>query len=161
MKALNERIAKTTEKMKDAITMKQHQQPTDESNVLEQYRLKYGGSRVLDKYFAIQHVGDNKYEMGTKAVEIDENSDIIVYGVKYDGTTGLWTLVMMNDPPESSYTQNGLHMYKDLVYQTNVRSHPHNVVFGKSRYKKTKKWTYIFPLLKTSPTPEDDNTNRR
>ena len=25
------------------------------------------------QYFAIQHVGDNKYEMGTKAVEIDEN----------------------------------------------------------------------------------------
>ena len=80
---------------------------------------------MLDKYFAIQHVSDNKYEMGTKAVEIDDNSDIIVDGVKYDGTAGLWALVMMNDPPESSYTQNDLHMYKDLVYQTNVMSHPH------------------------------------
>ena len=65
--------------------MKQ-QQPTNDHtlNVLEQYNLKYGGSRVLDKYFAIQPVGDNKYEMGTKAVAIDENSDIIVDGVKYD-----------------------------------------------------------------------------
>ena len=44
---------------------------------------------MLDKYLAIQQVGDNKYKMGTKAVEIDENSDIIVDGVKYDGTTGL------------------------------------------------------------------------
>ena len=42
--------------------------------------------------------------MGTKAVEIDGNSDI-TDGAKYDGTTGLWALVMMNDPPESSYTQ--------------------------------------------------------
>ena len=92
--------------MKD---MKQQpQQSADESNVLEQYLLKYGGSRVLDKYFAIQHVGDNRYEMGTKAVGIDENADIIVDGVKYDGTTGLWAFVMMNDPPESSYTQNDL-----------------------------------------------------
>ena len=66
---------------------------------------------MLDKYFVIQHVDDNKYEMGTKAVEIDENSDIIVDSVKYDGTTGLWALVMINDPPESSYTQNDLHMY--------------------------------------------------
>ena len=109
MKTLNGRLAETTEKMKD---MKQQQQPTDDhtSNVLEQYLLKYGGCRVLDKYFAIQHVGDNKYEMGTKAVEIDEKSDIIVDGVKYDGTTGLWALVMMNDPPESSYTQNDLPM---------------------------------------------------
>ena len=53
--------------------------------------------------------------------------------MKYDGTTGLWSLVMMNDPPESSYTQNDLHMYKDLVHQTNVMSHPHNVVPEKSR----------------------------
>ena len=75
---------------------------------------------MLDKYFAIQHVGDKKYEMGTKAVEIDENSDIIVDRVKYDGTTGLWALVMMNDLPE---------------------------------------WLYIFPLLKTLPSPKYDNTN--
>ena len=67
--------------------------------------------------------------MGTKAVEIDENSDI-VDGMKYDGTTGQWALVVMNDPPESSYTQNDLHMYKDLVYRTNVITHPHNVVLG-------------------------------
>ena len=156
MKSPYERLVDTTEKMKD---MKQQQQPTDDhtSNVLEQYLLKYGGSRVLDKYFAIQHVGDNKYEMATKAVEIEENSDIIVDGVKYDGTTGL---VMMNDPPESSYTQNDLHMYKDLVYRINVMSHPHNVVLGKSRYIKTKKWMHIFPLLKTLPSvAEDDNAN--
>ena len=152
MKTLKERLADTTEKMKDAITMKQ-QQPTDDhaSNVLEQYLLKYGGYRALDKYFAIQHVGDNKYEMGNKAIEINENSDIIVDGVKYDGTTGLWALVMMNDPPESSYTQNDLHMYKDLGYQTNVMSHPYNVVLGKSRYNKTKKLMHIFPFSRSYP----------
>ena len=161
MKTLNERLEDTTEKMKDAITVMLQQQPTYDhmSNVFEQYLLKYGGSRVLDKYFAIQHIGDNKYEMGTKAAEIDENSDIIVDGVKYDGTTGLWALVMMNDPPESSYIQCDLHMYEDF-YQTNVMSHPHNVVLGKSRYKKTKKWMHIFSLFKTLPSPEDDNTNQ-
>ena len=158
MKTVNERLANTTENMKDAITLKQQQQPTDESNVLEQCLLEYGGSRVLDKYFAIQHVGDNKYKVGTKAVEIDENSDIIVDGVKYEGTTGLWAIVMMNDPPESSYTQIDLHMYKDLVYRTNVMSHPHNVVLGKSRYKKTKKWIHIFLLLKTLPSSAEDDT---
>ena len=43
---------------------------------------------MLDKYFAIQRVGDDKYEMGTKVVAIDENSDIIEDGVKYDCTYG-------------------------------------------------------------------------
>ena len=105
---------------------------------------------MLDKYFAFQHIGDDKYEMGTKA---------IVDGVKYDGTTRLWALVMMNDPPESSYIQNDLHMYKDLVYKTNVKSHPRNVVVGKSRYKKTKKWMHLFPLFRTLPSAEGDNNN--
>ena len=39
MKTLNERLANTTEQMKDAITIKQQRQPTDVSNVLEQYLL--------------------------------------------------------------------------------------------------------------------------
>ena len=49
MKTLNECLADTTEKMKDAIIMNQ-QEPTDDhtTNVLEQYLLKYGGCRVLD-----------------------------------------------------------------------------------------------------------------
>ena len=37
-------------------------------------------------------------------------------------------------------------------------SHPHNVVLGKSRYNKTKKWMRIFPLLKTLSS-KDDNAN--
>ena len=80
-----------------------------------------------------------------KQVEIDENSDTIFGGVKYDGTTGLWARVMMNDPPESSNTQNDLHMYKDLVYRTNVMSHLHNVVLGKSRYNDQKVDAYFTP----------------
>ena len=66
--------------MKDVVTTKQQQTTyiNQESNVFEQYLLKYGD---LDKYFAIQPVGDNKYEIGTKTIEFDENSVIIVDGV--------------------------------------------------------------------------------
>ena len=100
--------------------------------------------------FAIQHVGDNKYEIGTKVVEIDENSDI-VDGVKYDGTTGLWTPVKMNDPPESSYTQNDLHMYIDLVYQTNVMSHPYNIILEKVVTGRPKSGCIFFSLSRPYP----------
>ena len=62
---------RTTGKMKDAITMKQQQHTDDQkSNVLERYLLKYGGSRVLDKYFAIQRVGDNKYGSVLKQLKL-------------------------------------------------------------------------------------------
>ena len=62
------RLADTTKKMKDVVTMKQQQTPLIDqaSNVFEQYLLKYGSSsRVLDEYFAILRVDDNMYEMGT------------------------------------------------------------------------------------------------
>ena len=152
----------TYRKNRNCFYLQQHQIPSvdQESNVFEQYLLKYGGSsRVLDKYFAIQRAGDNRYEMGTKTVEIDENSDIIVDGVKYDGSTGLRALIMMNDPPESRCTPNDLHMYEDLVYRKNVMSHPHNVILGKGLYKKTTKWMHIFPLFNALIPVEDDNAN--
>ena len=50
------------------------------THVLERYLLKYGGSSVCD----------NKYKMGTKAVEIDENSDIIVDGMMVPQDYGHW-----------------------------------------------------------------------
>ena len=99
-----------------------------------------------DLEYSINILLFNMYEIGTKEVEIGENSDIIVDGVKYDVTAGLWALVMINNPLESSYTSNDLRMYKDLVYRTNVMDHPHNVVIGKSCYKKTKKWIHVFSL---------------
>ena len=65
-KTLNEHLADTTEKMKDAITAKQQQQqqPADESNVLEQYLLKYGGSsRVDGKTWMDIHIPTGCYEI--------------------------------------------------------------------------------------------------
>ena len=63
MKTLNGRLAlDTTGKIKDMKQQSQQQQPADDDhtpNVFDRYLLKYGGSRVLDKYFAIQRVGDN------------------------------------------------------------------------------------------------------
>ena len=38
-------------------------------------------------------------------------------------------------------------------------SHLHNVVLGKSRYKKTKEWIHIVPLFKALTPVEDDNAN--
>ena len=161
LKILNDRLLDTTEEMKKMAGMQhqQHQQQDDRGNLLEQYLHKYGGSssNVLDRYFAIQRITNNRYEMGTKVVDIDEHSNIIVDNVKYSGTTGLWALIMMNNPPSRSYTPHDLLMYRDLVHQTKVMNHPHNVILGKSRYKQTKKWTHIFPLLETVSNGKDND----
>ena len=148
LKTLNARLQETTDEMKKAmgsVEKKPLQRQQRQRNVLEQYLHKYGGTNVLDKYFRIQRIADNQYEMGTKDVDIDENSNVIVDGVKYDGTGGLWSLIMLNEP--HSYTPQDLFMYKGLVYQTNVMNHPHNVVLGRSRYKQTNKWKNVLSRL--------------
>ena len=159
LKTLNERLQETTEEMKKAVgrveKKPQQQQQQRQRNVLEQYLHKYGGTNVLDKYFRIQRIATNQYEMGTKDVDIDENSNVIVDGVKYDGTDGLWSLIMLNDPHRGSYTPHDLLMYKGLVYQTNVMSHPHNVVLGRSRYKQTKKWKELLSRLENVGDDDD------
>ena len=40
-----------------------------------------------------------------------------------------------------------MQMYADLVNQTSVMNHPHNIVLGKSRYKQTRKWTLLQKII--------------
>ena len=85
--------------------------------------------------------------MGTKSINVDNHNNLVVDGVKYDGTTGLWALIMMNDPPTKKYLSHDVQMYADLVNQTSVMNHPHNIIPGKSRYKQTRKWALLQKII--------------
>ena len=62
--------------------------------------------------------------MGNKEVTVEGNN-IIVDDVEYEGTPGLWSLIMQASPLE--YTEKDLNHYKDLVLQTDVINYPGNV----------------------------------
>ena len=80
----------------------------------------------LDNYYGIEKVDDG-YIMGDKKIQIDESSNIYVDGVKYNGTDGLWSLIMLKKPDEKMYNFEDLTSYTDLIEQTNVKNHPRNV----------------------------------
>ena len=129
---------------------------SDLLNAVDQYHTKYDETK-LDYYFSIQPTGENQYMMGDKVVVIDENSNIHVGGVKYEGTPGLWALVMMKSPTPRAYTHVDLTNYRDLVGQTNVMNHPRNIVEGRSRPKATYKWRHILePLQQKQQTQRLD-----
>ena len=48
---------------------------------------------------------DNKLYIGNKPVIIEDN-DIIVDGDKYEGTRGLWELIISKDPNDEIYTDD-------------------------------------------------------
>ena len=90
MKTLNKHLTDTTENMKDVVTMKQQQTPpiNQKSNVFEQYLLKYGGYRVLDKYLVTQVLAITSMRWALKRLKLMKILDLIVDNMKYDGTTG-------------------------------------------------------------------------
>ena len=86
--------------------------------------------------------------MGDKNVRVDGESNIHVDDARYEGTDGLWKLIMTKRPDEKKYTFEDLKNYKDLVRQTNVINHPRNVT-KHSRPTTTYKWKYILSSLHT------------
>ena len=94
----------------------------------------------IDKYFGIFTRTDGKYQMGRSEVIVGKH-DIIVAGIRYPKTDGLWRLIMSKIP--SNFTDEDFILYRQLVEQTGVMSHP-NVVNNTSRPKLTYKWRQIF-----------------
>ena len=81
-----------------------------DANLFEQYNTNYDKTKI-DKYFSIERTGDNQYRIDDKKGILDKNSNIFVDGIKYEGTPGLWALIMMKTPPPKSYTRGDLLNY--------------------------------------------------
>ena len=105
--------------------------------IMEMYDIKVP---TLDPYFGIYNSGKD-FRMGNKEVKLDEESNIYVDGIKYDGTHGLWHLIM--DKAYKAADQKDLENYKKLVLQTNVMKY-HLGREGKGRPKSTYKYRTIF-----------------
>ena len=156
MKTLNDRLLET---MAETAARGDVSSGLNSLNVLEQYLHKYGqeGDK-LDKYFGIQRVGEDRYMMGDKNVVIDEDSNILVDGMIYEATLGLWALIMLKSPEDNTYTSGDLRHYRDLVIHTDVVNHPRNVITGRSRPTTTYKWKHILtPLLKQQSSHDADD----
>ena len=123
-------------------------------NALDYY-LNTFNKEKLDKYFGIQRTADNKLVMGDREVDVDDNSTISIDNVKYKGTTGLWSLIMLASPRKTMYTPEDLENYEELAARTHVASHPRGMERGTSRPKSTYKWKQFF----TANTSDDDEDN--
>ena len=81
----------------------------------------------LDKYYGIKEE-DGNLVLGNKQVLVDdENSNITVDDRVYEGTPGLWALIMLASPPAGSYTDADDEAYGDLIEQTDLLKRPRGV----------------------------------
>ena len=89
--------------------------------------------------------------MGKKRVQID-GPDILVDGRRYEGTKGLWSLIMRKVPHD--FTREDMFAYRNLVLHTNAMAYPNNLGPG-SQVRGTKKWRQIFHLFDTLDVEEE------
>ncbi len=125
---------------------------------LEDIIASYGMSdpSKLDPYFSIQRVQDG-YMMGTKKVTFDDASNIYIDGIKYEGTLGLWKLIMMKKPPMWKDRQD-LANYEQILKQTAAITNPRNCT-SRTRPYQTYKYKQILeslPLLRQEEEQHGD-----
>ena len=129
----------------------------DESNgrTAIDYYLNIHSKKNLEKYYGIQQQDDDTLMMGDKEITVDEESNISVDGVGYEGTPGLWSLIMLANP--SSYTEEDLENYQYLVMRTDVIQHPRGVQKCISRPAQTyKRKTILQNILLRDQDEEEE-----
>ena len=72
----------------------------------------------VDRTYGI-YAKNKKFYMGDKPIIIKGN-DIIVDGVPFEGTPGLWELITSKKPDPNNYNDEEVSKYQDLVFLTNT-----------------------------------------
>ena len=106
IKATQESTKKITEELKNnraKVEKEKGYWKKDFAKPAIQYYLNL--DKNMDKYYGIQKIGDD-YVMGDKLVGIDKESNITVNNKTFEGTPGLWELIMLSKP--SNYTSDDM-----------------------------------------------------
>ena len=116
----------------------------------------------IDKSFGL-NVKKNRFHIGDKPIII-KGDNIIIEGVEYRGTPGLWELIMSEQP--QNFTEEDFVNYGYLLIQTNTIYHNNNPNQNKPKSSKSYKWkNLIKPIwedikkrkhLKTIEEDEDE-----
>ncbi|KYN06851.1 hypothetical protein ALC62_02234 [Cyphomyrmex costatus] len=96
-----------------------------------------------DREKAIDHVygvylNENGTMLGDKRFDVDTNDFVIIDGVKYKGTPGLYELIFKRIPDDAIYTENDKLAYKSILLATNAHRRSHNAdnpILGNKGYK--------------------------
>ncbi|KAF5281921.1 hypothetical protein FQR65_LT14447 [Abscondita terminalis] len=80
-------------------------------------------SADIDYTYGIHYdVASDKWIIGKSYVTIDDK-DIVIDGVKYEGSPGLYELLIMSNPNYNIVTSKDRNNYRDIVIQTNLARH--------------------------------------
>ena len=100
---------------------------------------------------------DGDFRIGDKKVDIKGN-DIIINGITYIGTDGLWELIMKDEPQEGIYTEEDYLKYGKILKQTNAIYQGNNPNQNKPKSSKSTKWKYLIkPIWEDIKKQKDED----
>ncbi|XP_070517669.1 uncharacterized protein [Cardiocondyla obscurior] len=103
-------------------------------------------SVTIDSVYGV-YFNDSGTMIGSKRIELDKNDDIFIDGKKYPGTVGLYELIFMKFPNESSYTDIDKQYYKSILLSTNAHKRDYSEQNQVKSNKGHKYKSIIAPLL--------------
>ncbi|KYN02006.1 hypothetical protein ALC62_07183 [Cyphomyrmex costatus] len=105
-------------------------QPSESSDDVSE---TIGMDRVYDAY-----LDKDGLMLGNKRFDVDDADNIIIDGVRYAGTPGLYELIFKRIPDDTLQTEEDMREYKRMLQATNAHKHKHHSqgrVLANSRYK--------------------------
>lgn len=112
-----------------------------------------GKNDQMDNVYGV-YFDDNGTIFGDKQFDVDVDDSIIVDGIRYVGTPGLYELIFKKISNNNIYTQDDKRTYKKLLLTTNAHRCSHDVfipIMGNKGYK----YKYIISPLLFAKRPVD------
>ena len=110
-------------------------------DIAERYLRKFTTKAEADRTFGL-YDRKGKFYIGSKPVVIKENN-IVVENEEYEGTPGLWELIVSKIPDENNYTDEDKKNYARLMVKTNALYRDNNPNNSRPKSSKGPKWTDI------------------
>ena len=114
-------------------------------DIAEQYLQKFVSKSGTDKTFGLQDK-DGTFYIGNKEAKVKENS-IIVGDKEYDGTPGLWKLIVAITSDDKIFTNEDYDNYAEIMHSTNALRRNNDESETKPKANKSWKWKHILKKL--------------
>ena len=110
--------------------------------IAAEYLEKFIDPEEVDRTFGIYLDKDGTWKIGNEKVVVDGN-DLIIGGEKYEGTRGLWELIVSNEPSEQNYDDGDLATYSEIMLNTNAIRRDNDPTNPRPKSSRSWKWTNV------------------
>ena len=109
--------------------------------IAAEYIEKYIDPEKVDNTFGI-YVDGGTWKIGNENVVVDGN-DLFIGEEKYEGTRGLWELIVMKEPSEQNYNDGDLGTYSKIMVNTNAIRRDNDPTNPRPKSSRSWKWTNV------------------